>query len=116
MARFVHDGNSVDYTPSSPVAAGDVVVQGNLVGVATRPIPANTLGALAVSGVFEFAKAADDGGIDAGEHVYIDADTQIVSNSSEGGEVYLGICVADAATSDEVVRVKLAQAAPAASV
>jgi hypothetical protein len=34
-AQFVHDGNRVDYTPSSAVAAGDVVVQGELVGVAT---------------------------------------------------------------------------------
>jgi len=37
-------------------AAGDVVVQGDLVGVVKRPIAANELGAVEVAGVFDFAK------------------------------------------------------------
>lgn len=56
QATFVQEGGSIDYTPGSAVAAGDVVVQGDLVGVAKRPIAANELGALAVEGVFDFAK------------------------------------------------------------
>jgi len=43
-ATFIHDGNAIDYTPGSDVSAGDVVVQGELVGVTKRDIPANTLG------------------------------------------------------------------------
>jgi len=53
MATFVHDGNTIDYTPATDVAAGDVVVQGELIGVAKVPIPADKLGALAVTGVFD---------------------------------------------------------------
>ena len=52
MATFVQDGRYVDYTPASAVAAGAVVVQVDLVGVAVRDIPANTLGVLAVEGQF----------------------------------------------------------------
>jgi predicted RecA/RadA family phage recombinase len=61
QAVFVHDGCSIDYTPAADVAAGDVVVQGNLVGVARQPIKANQPGALAVEGVFDFAKATGAG-------------------------------------------------------
>lgn len=56
-AVFQHGGNAIDHTPTADVAAGDVVVQGDLIGVAKTPIPANTLGALAVVGVFDFPKA-----------------------------------------------------------
>jgi len=41
-AVFVQEGDVIDYTPSSAVAAGDVVVQGDLIGVAKQPIAANT--------------------------------------------------------------------------
>lgn len=52
MASYVQDGDLLDYTPGSAVAAGDVVVIGSLVGVAPRPIAANALGSLAIEGVF----------------------------------------------------------------
>jgi CHAT domain-containing protein len=58
QAVFIHEGCSIDYTPAADVAAGDVVVQGDLVGVTKQPIPANQLGALVVEGVFDFAKPA----------------------------------------------------------
>jgi predicted RecA/RadA family phage recombinase len=54
MASYVSQGDILDHTPSSAVAAGDVVVIGAIIGVAPRPIAANALGALAVEGVFEF--------------------------------------------------------------
>jgi predicted RecA/RadA family phage recombinase len=52
MADYVQKGDIVDYTPAAAVAAGEVVVVGVLVGVAPRPIAANSLGALAVDGVY----------------------------------------------------------------
>lgn len=58
MASYVADGDVLDYTPGSAVAAGDVVVIGSLVGVAPRPIAANALGALAISGVFSMPCAS----------------------------------------------------------
>jgi predicted RecA/RadA family phage recombinase len=57
MASYVSQGDILDHTPSSAVAAGDVVVIGAIIGVAPRPIAANTLGALAVEGVFEMPVA-----------------------------------------------------------
>jgi len=52
MASYVQDGDVLDYTPGSAVAAGEVVVIGAMVAVAPRPIAANALGALAVEGVW----------------------------------------------------------------
>ena len=37
VAQFIHDGDSIDYTPTiADVATGDVIVQGDLVGIAKR--------------------------------------------------------------------------------
>ena len=70
---YVQQGESIDYTPAADVAAGDVIVQGELVGVAKKDITANELGALAVEGVFDFPKATGVGtAITAGSNVYWD--------------------------------------------
>jgi len=69
--QFIHDGKAIDHTPSSAVSAGDVVVQGDLIGVAKLDIAANVLGALAVDGVFDLPKATGGGtAITAGAKVY----------------------------------------------
>jgi predicted RecA/RadA family phage recombinase len=108
-AVFIQDGRSLDYTPGANVAAGDVVVQGELVGVAKVPIPAGQLGALAVEGVFDFAKEAGGGVTFAvGSLAYWD-ETNKVAVATDGGGTNkrLGKVVAMAADADSTVRVKL---------
>ena len=108
-ARFIHDGNSIDYTPGSAVTAGDVVVQGELVCVAKRDIPANTLGSLAVEGVFDFPKATGAGSaITAGANVYWNAGTQVATTTATGNKL-IGKTTRAAADADATVRVRLAQ-------
>lgn len=56
QATFAHEGSNIDFTPTSALAVGDVIVQGvqgDLVGVACRPLAANEPGALAVTGVYD---------------------------------------------------------------
>jgi len=72
MASFVQGGDAVEYTPGAATPAGSVVVQGDLIGVARVEIAAGQVGALAVSGVFDFAKEAALA-IAAGVNVYWDA-------------------------------------------
>ena len=108
-ATFVQAGEAVDYTPGADVAAGDVVVQGDLVGVAPRPIAANTLGALAVGGVFDFPKATGTGkAIAAGKKVYWDVTNKQATETSSGN-TFLGKTVAAVGDSDATVRVRLSQ-------
>jgi predicted RecA/RadA family phage recombinase len=111
QATFVHEGNAIDYTPGAAVAAGDVVVQSELVGVAKTPIAANALGALAVSGVFDFAKEAG-GGVTfaAGALAYWDdANDLAVTTDGAGANKLIGKCIAAAADGDALVRVRMDQ-------
>jgi len=109
MATFIHDGNSIDYTPGADVAAGAMVVQGELVGVARTPIAANALGSLAVVGVFDFAKATGGGtAITAGANCYWDAANQRATTTATGNKL-IGKCVKAAADADALVRIRMMQ-------
>ncbi|MFB3894548.1 MAG: DUF2190 family protein [Phycisphaerae bacterium] len=109
MATFIHDGNSIDYTPGSAVTAGAVVVQGELVGVARVDIAANALGALAVVGVFDFPKATGGGtAITAGANCYWDAANSRATTTATGNKL-IGKCVKAAADADALVRIRMMQ-------
>jgi predicted RecA/RadA family phage recombinase len=107
QATFVHEGLATDYTPTADVAAGDVVVQEDLVGVAKTPIKANELGALAVAGVFDFAKTAGDT-FTVGTVVYWDDAAKVVTATAASNKL-AGKVVRAAASDDATVRVRLTQ-------
>jgi predicted RecA/RadA family phage recombinase len=109
--RFIHDGNKIDHTPLADVAAGDVVVQGDLVGIAKLDIPAGSLGALAVTGVFDFPKATISGSaIPTGSKVYWDAaDKLATTDSDSGANKYIGKAIRAATDADPTVRIRLEQ-------
>ncbi|MCG3128265.1 MAG: hypothetical protein CHACPFDD_03142 [Phycisphaerae bacterium] len=111
QATFVHEGASIDYTPGADVAAGDVVVRGELVGVAKTPIAANALGSLAVAGVFDFAKAAGGGVTFAvGALAYWDDTNNLaVTTDGAGANKLIGKCIKAAADADATVRVRMSQ-------
>lgn len=109
MTTFIHDGGAIDYTPTADVAAGAVVVQGDLVGVAKLDISANALGALAVVGVFDFPKATGVGtALAVGVAAYWNAATQQATSTSAGNKL-LGKVVRAAGDDDAVVRIRLSQ-------
>jgi predicted RecA/RadA family phage recombinase len=111
LAVFSHDGNAVDYTPSSDVAAGDVVVQGDLIGITRTPIAANAPGSLAVTGVFDLPKATGAStAIAAGTKVFWDAaEKHAKADDESGANKFLGKSVLTAADGDATVRVRLSQ-------
>ena len=107
MAKYIQTGDAVDYTPGANVAAGDVVVQGELVGVAKLDIQTGKLGALAVTGLFDFPKAAGTA-IAAGARCYWDAAEGVAKGDAEAGANKLaGKAVKAAADADAVVRIAL---------
>jgi predicted RecA/RadA family phage recombinase len=109
QAEFVQEGASIDYTPGQAVSAGDVVVQGDLVGVAKLDIAANAQGALAVTGVFDFAKATGGGSaIAIGATVYWDDTNNVITTTSVGNKL-AGKCVKAAIDADTTCRVRLSQ-------
>jgi predicted RecA/RadA family phage recombinase len=107
QATFVHEGLSIDYTPGANVAAGDVVVQGDLVGVAKLDILTGRLGALAVDGVFDFAKNTGVA-YTVGQLLYWDDAANVVTTTAAGNKL-IGKVVRVAANADTTVRVRLSQ-------
>jgi predicted RecA/RadA family phage recombinase len=110
-ARFIQDGKSIDYTPSSAVTAGAVVVQGELIGIAKLDMAAGQLGALAVVGIFDVPKATGAGtDIAAGAKLYWNAaNSRVEKTDGTGTHKYMGKAVRAAATTDTTVRVRLEQ-------
>ena len=109
QATFVHEGGAIDYIPAADVEAGEVVVLGDLVGVAKQPIAANQLGTLAVEGVFDFAKATGTGtALSIGTVVYWNNTTKVVTTLPTGNKL-LGKVVRAAVDTDTTVRVRLSQ-------
>jgi predicted RecA/RadA family phage recombinase len=104
-------GNQIDYTPTADVAAGEVVVVGELIGVAERPIAANTAGTLTIAGVRDFAKPTTAGsasGMTFGAKIYWD-DTNNVATVTATGNKQIGKIVKTAADGDATVRCLLSQ-------
>jgi predicted RecA/RadA family phage recombinase len=111
IAEYVQMGDAVDFIPAADVAAGDVAVEGELVGVVKRSRKAGELGALAVTGVFDFPKPTGAGSaIPAGSKLYWDvADKQAKTDSEAGANKYLGKSTQAASDADTTVRARLSQ-------
>ena len=116
------DGDAIDYTPSSAVVAGDVVVIGSVPLIAPVAIAANTAGVLVAEGVWDIPKTSDV--FTAGDAVYWDTDGTPVTgdatsgaadNSSATGEL-MGWAVANAANTASYVRVKMTSAKRTATI
>ena len=91
MSAFLFHGSPtmVDHTPTSAVAAGDVVTVGDEIRIAHRDIAANELGALALghgNGVYRVPKATGaSSAIAAGKKVYWDATNEVVTTADGSG-------------------------------
>ena len=108
-ATYVQYGDAIDYTPGADVAVGQVVVLNDLIGIAKKAIPANTLGTLAVEGVFDVGK--EDGAavtFAIGDLVYWDDTNKFaVATDGAGANKLLGKAVKAAADADTLVRVRM---------
>lgn len=102
MASYVQGDCLIDYTPSSAVAAGDVVVLNDLIAVAPVAIAANALGAVSVEGVWSLPKAT--GAIGQGAVVYWDSTNSNITTTSTSNK-RAGKAAAAAVSGDTSVKV-----------
>ena len=115
-ATMWSDDGAIDYTPGSAVTAGDVVVLGSIVGVATNDIAANAKGSLTIDGVFKVPKIT--GAISVGTKLYWDpAGTPVTGDASSGAATatagslkVMGYAVLAAASGDSYVYIDLQRA------
>ena len=94
----------IDYTPSSAVAVGDVVVLNDMFCVAERPIAANVKGALSTEGGYVLPKAS--GAIGQGAIVYWDATNNVIT-TTVGSNKRAGNAIEAAASADVLVKVAI---------
>lgn len=107
QATHTHAGRLIDYTPGTAVLVGDVVVQGDLVGIVQRSLAANEPGTLAVEGAFDFLKATNVA-YTVGTILYWDDTNNLVTTTATGNKA-IGKVVRAAATTDPTVRVRMSQ-------
>ena len=88
----------VDYTPSSAVSAGDVVVVGELPLIAHDDIAADELGALAAGG--GVYKVTAGGAASAGAVVYWDDTNDKVTTTSTGNKTFGYVAPDNSAAAD----------------
>lgn len=98
-------GEAIDFRPAVAVSAGSVQVFGQLVGIVSRDVPAGGLGALVVSGAFDFPKGADI--IPMGKLLYWDGANQRVALSAVPGAVKIGHALASKVALDTRVPVRM---------
>ena len=109
-ATFVHDGESIDYTPGRRRGRRRRGGPGRPGGRGqAAAIAANLLGSLAVEGVFDVPKASGAGtAIAAGASVYWNAAAKQATTTASGNKL-MGKTVRAAVDADTTVRVRLSQ-------
>jgi predicted RecA/RadA family phage recombinase len=107
MATKHSEGLRIDYTPVGAVTAGTVIVQEDLIGIATADIAAGVLGTIDIEGVFTVKKLTGSGeDISIGEIVYWNvAGSGVTTEPSDN--VYMGKAISNADEDDTTVGVKL---------
>lgn len=102
--------DTIHFTPSEDIGAGQVLVVGELVGVTKVDCVADRRAALHTRGVFRFPKTGAPSGaeIAAGAVVYWDATGEVVTTDADTGtNKRVGITTDDAASADTSVEVIL---------
>jgi len=108
-AKLIRDSgaDTIDYTAVTAISAEDVVVAGDMIGVARRAIAVGGLGALHLSGTYDFS-IATAGTVSTGADVYWDDTNDLVVTTASGNK-YLGKTVAAKASGDILIRTRLTQ-------
>lgn len=80
IAKYVQQGETMDYVATAALDYGDVVNLGSRIGIAGNAAPAGATCAVHVCGVFELPLAADEAAdVAAGTALYWDAAKQAVT-------------------------------------
>lgn len=91
---YRQQGDIINYTPSVAMTAGEIVVEGELVGAAVTDIAANAEGALRIAGVINAPKLSTDVVVIGNILYWDDGNTRMTTTAST--HKVIGIAVEDA--------------------
>lgn len=108
-AEIIRPGISVPYSPVADADLGDIVVQGNLVGVVGADAAAGSSVKLWLTGIYNIVKATGVGtSIPVGALIYWDATNKFAVTTDGGGvNKLVGKATREAGDGDRFVRVLL---------
>ena len=104
MTKFIQDGAVIDYVAAEDIAYRDVVPMTSRIGVACEDIASGSIGAVALTGVFEMPCVTT--AIAAGDAVYWDKTNKKITGTA-GENVPAGMCVAAKATTVTTIQVRI---------
>lgn len=108
MKNFIETGKTIDYTVvGADVASGEIVVVGDMVGVAVTGAPIGETITLATHGVYNLPKAS--GALAQGTKAYVKIEAEVGKSivGAPSGNTFVGYVWAAAASGDATVSVKL---------
>lgn len=107
MAKnYFAPGENIEFTTAGDVTSGDVIVAGNLVGIAANTtVGAGKVNVMTIKGVWKVAKAV--GALTQGAKVYWSAGNQTVSTTNT--DTFMGYAAAAAGSADAIAYVLLAR-------
>ena len=108
QARYIQSGNVIDITAENAIAAGDIVIVGELAAVAKADITVGADGSLATVGTYDITKG--DGvalAFDAGKSVFYDPATKKLAIAAGAGLIQIGKCANASSATDTLVRIIL---------
>ena len=103
--KYVQDGKVLDYTAGADIASGDLVVMGEVVGVALADIADTETGSVAVECVFDLTCLGTDV-IAIGDVVYWDAGNSRITTTASTHKC-AGFAAAASPDAQTTCRVKL---------
>lgn len=106
-AIFIHRGDHLDHTPATDLVVGAVVVLGELVAIATHPIPAGKLGSLALTGVFALPVAPATAAVTGEPAFWLPASEQVTHDPAAPGAIRCGCFARDVVVTDPQAQVLL---------
>ena len=59
VAKYVQRPDTIDFIPNRNIDAGEIVKLGDLIGITKIAVPAGTIGALSIEGIFDVVKDQD---------------------------------------------------------
>lgn len=104
MKNYIQKGDTLEFTAASDVKSGEMVLVGNIVGVAVNDVANGATGVVNVTGVYEVPKEAD--AISKGASLYFKASTKSLTTTAQGN-TFAGWAWSDQLAGDGTVLVHL---------
>ena len=109
MKTFYAEGNTLDIVAGSAISSGDVVVTGDIIGIAKADIASGDTGSILVEGVVKVTKISGEAWV-VGDKIGYDASASGFDKtftSAAGDVTDCGVCAVAAASGDTVGYLKL---------